>query len=344
MFSPNTRTILSGFLVSTLLTAPIGAAPPTLGQPGRQPTPSFKVVPLPKATPSVITPVQPQGTPRGRSVPRMTLPKTPLPKVTLPSTLARQPLTAPGTSSNVGAQAPRVIGGQGVVINAIPRVPRDVPQGPRDQARHALEERERIGYVSNIFRPQDADWGGPLPWNWGQADPGAPADPAPHPDANVDAGPTAWDWVAIGLSAAALARANQGGGGSVGYPIVCPTPSVVEQFVAETPSPAGEPRAVGIPSIDTEAVDADLPRIEVGKSFELPGNGLGDKPGRVALKIGSVFVECRVETWSTTGLKASVPRVVLDGPAAAEIIVAQANGALLAQLDAVVEPIARRAP
>ena len=177
-----------------------------------------------------------------------------------------------------------------------------------------------------------------------------PADPegdpvpeaAPPADPGVQDGPTPWDWVAIGLGAAALVRSNQGGGCSVGQPIICHDPVVVphtvvvERVVTEAPL-ASEPQVDPVASTTSTSADA-LPRLQSGKQFELPGQGLGTSAGRVALKIGPVYVECRVDAWADAGFKATVPPVILAEDAPAELLVAASDGKPLVRLDVLLVP------
>jgi hypothetical protein len=186
---------------------------------------------------------------------------------------------------------------------------------------------------------------------------GAAAEPGP---AVVDAGPTAWDWVAIGLAAAAFAdgiadRRTGGSGGGRGIvverPIVQAVPAEPPVVVAE---PIGPARSVVIEEIVTTAEGAlvaetrldttqtgvsvgepvaendPLPKVWAGEGFELPARGLGGTPGKVAMKIGVVILECPVTAWTDEGLRATVPPTTIASATRADLIVALADGSVAA--------------
>ena len=192
--------------------------------------------------------------------------------------------------------------------------------------------------------PRDPAPGDPAP---GDGAPGAdmPADPAPPV---VGPGPTAWDWVAIGLSAAAFADGLGGrhGGCYAGdgvvierpfvrtvpadpivvysEPVAPAQPVVIEETVATTESAVvvGKPAA----AVATE----QLPQLRVGEGFELPARGLGGTKGRTAVKVGAVILECTVDAWTDAGLRATVPAATLDAATKADLIVALADGTVAA--------------
>jgi hypothetical protein len=192
--------------------------------------------------------------------------------------------------------------------------------------------------------PRDPAPGEPAP---GDGAPGAdmPADPAPPV---VGPGPTAWDWVAIGLSAAAFADGLGGrhGGCYAGdgvvierpfvrtvpadpivvysEPVAPAQPVVIEETVATTESAVvvGKPAA----AVATE----QLPQLRVGEGFELPARGLGGTKGRTAVKVGAVILECTVDAWTDAGLRATVPAATLDTATKADLIVALADGTVAA--------------
>ena len=197
--------------------------------------------------------------------------------------------------------------------------------------------------------PRDPAPGEPAPGGGapGGGAPGAdmPADPAPPV---VGAGPTAWDWVAIGLSAAAFADGLGGrhGGCYAGEglvierpfvrtvpadpivvysePVAPAQPVVIEETVVPAPSAV----VVGKPAAATQA--EPLPQLRVGEGFELPAQGLGGAQGRVAVKVGVVILECAVRTWTEAGLQATVPAATLDAATKADLIVARADGTVAA--------------
>jgi hypothetical protein len=185
------------------------------------------------------------------------------------------------------------------------------------------------------------------------ADPAVPADPAPPV---ADAGPTAWDWVAIGLAAAAFADglADRRGGFSpdsgvvIERPLVQAVPAdpiiVHHEVVSATPAPGVETVVISEPVQpvgpiveDSPAADAAttasteaLPQLRVGEGFQLPATGLGGSQGRVAVKVGVVILECPVSVWNEAGLAATVPATTLEAATRADLIVALADGSVAA--------------
>jgi hypothetical protein len=192
--------------------------------------------------------------------------------------------------------------------------------------------------------PRDPAPGEPAP---GDGAPGAdmPADPAPPV---VGPGPTAWDWVAIGLSAAAFADGLGGrhGGCYAGDGVVIERPFVrtvpadpivvysepvapaQPVVIEETVTTAESAVVVGNPAAATQA--EPLPQLRAGEGFELPAQGLGGTQGRVAVKVGVVILECVVRTWTEAGLRATVPAATLDTATKADLIVALADGTVAA--------------
>ncbi len=263
-------------------------------------------------------------------------PKT-LPPMKLPPAVKTLPNIVPPKALPPKLVKPKLAPPKFVLPANPPRLPPAAPQDP--EAR----------------RPMNGNWGGPLPWDWGQGDADVPADPeldpvpdgAPPPEPGVQDGPTPWDWVAIGLGAAALLRSDRGGNCSVGQPIVCHDPVVVQQpviierVVTEAPSASAATNEESVPPASKDA--SNLPRLESGKSFELPGNRLGTTAGRVALKIGPVFAECRVDSWSDMGFKATVPPIVLAEAAVAELIAAAVDGTPLVRMDVRLVPAGQTA-
>lgn len=174
---------------------------------------------------------------------------------------------------------------------------------------------------------------------------GMPRDPAPPV---VGAGPTAWDWVAIGLSAAAFVdgRGGRHGGCYVGDGLVIerpiartvpadplvvysePVAGVEPVVIEETRVTPESAVVVGKPAAATQA--ESLPQLRAGEGFELPAQGLGGAQGRVAVKVGVVILECAVRTWTEAGLQATVPAATLDAATKADLIVALADGTVAA--------------
>lgn len=185
------------------------------------------------------------------------------------------------------------------------------------------------------------------------ADPAVPADPVPPV---ADAGPTAWDWVAIGLAAAAFVdgRADRRGGCCpdsgvvIERPLVQTVPAdpiiVHHEVVSATPAPGVEtvvnsepvqpagPLVEDSPAADsaTTASTEPLPQLRVGEGFQLPAKGLGGSQGRVAVKVGVVILECPVSVWNEAGLAATVPATTLEAATRADLIVALADGKVAA--------------
>ena len=192
--------------------------------------------------------------------------------------------------------------------------------------------------------PRDPAPGGGAP---GGGAPGTdmPADPAPPA---VGAGPTAWDWVAIGLSAAAFADGLGGrhGGCYAGDGVVIERPFVrtvpadpivvysepvapaLPVVIEETVTTAESAVVVGKPA--AAAATEQLPQLRVGEGFELPARGLGGTKGRTAVKVGAVILECTVDAWTDAGLRATVPAATLDAATKADLIVALADGTVAA--------------
>jgi len=67
-----------------------------------------------------------------------------------------------------------------------------------------------------------------------------------------------------------------------------------------------------------------------GEPFTLPAAGLGTEQGRVAVKIGAMILECPVTAWTEAGLAATLPVMAVAGPAKADLLVALADGTLVA--------------
>jgi hypothetical protein len=327
MFSRIFHAGLSACLIASLVASPIVAAPPLSIRPASpviKPMQQFhkKIAPISKTPQPIVMP------PTTKATPKVTPPTFVKPRVVTPLVTPKlKPTVTPPKLVTPKFNPPKFV----------------LPANPPRFAPPAEEADQR--------RPMNGGWAGPLPWDWGQGDADVPADPegdpvpeaAPPADPGVQDGPTPWDWVAIGLGAAALVRLNEGGGCSVGQPMIChdpvvvPQTVVVERVVTEPSSgvPAPGPSAE-VPTVSSQ--ESNLPRLESGKPFELPGNGLGASAGRVALKIGPVYAECRVDTWIDTGLKATVPPVVLAEAAPAELLVAGADGKPLVRLDVLVVP------
>lgn len=308
MFARRFQSCLTICLAMSLVASPLVAAPPMQAKPApspfKIPPPQMKVTPVPKTPPRITLPPAakkfPKVVPPPASPPKFVTPKFTTPKFVLPANPPRLP----------------------------------PPSSPKVEPR----------------QPLNGNRAGPLPWDWGQADAEVPAEPdpdpvpegAPPPEPGIQDGPTPWDWVAIGLGAAALMRSHEGGGCSVGQPIVChdpvvvPQPVIIERVVTEVPAASAATKKESAPPAFKDG--SNLPRLEPGKSFELPGKGLGVAAGRVALKIGPVFVECRVDAWSDTGFKATVPLVALAETAVAELLTAAADGTPLVRMDVLIVP------
>jgi len=253
-----------------------------------------------------------------------------------------------------------------------PSGPRTIVEGPRRRIR--IDGRPDAAVANGVvdvspgrFELADSDRDGVPDWreqlddrvivgNGGNGNDDA-AEPGP---AVVDAGPTAWDWVAIGLAAAAFAdgiadRRTGGSGGGRGIvverPIVQAVPAEPLVVVEEH---SGTARSVLIEEIGTTAEGAlvaethldttptgvsvgepvaendPLPQVWAGEGFELPARGLGGTPGKVAMKIGAVILECPVQAWTDAGLRATVPPTTIASATRADLIVAFADGSVAA--------------
>ena len=372
--------------VATATAVPTLAGPPAFANPGRKPSaPPARVVPKPvlqiqprfnppqgsrtvsprfpigrPGTPMVkptvpvfkptIRPTQPTFKPTAPLV-RPTPPaiRPNVPTVTVPSPGLAQPLFAP-------RRIPLVFppeGGVAAMAAAAAVQPSDLVREDRI--------REDLG-PGNLPVLDEGHAGG----GDGAANPPVAGDPGA-------AGPTAWDWVAIGLSAAALADSlADRGGGFVNGGVVVERPIVQTVPVAETvvirdqPVVVHEERivvqeqpvvvheepvvvldeqvtvaeqpdvtAIGEPTVvETPAPAAAQPRpqLRVGTAFELPAKGLGAKPGRVAVKVGAVILECPVSNWNDGGLRATVAEMTLAAATPADLIVALADGAVAARI------------
>jgi hypothetical protein len=251
--------------------------------------------------------------------------------------------------------------------------------GPRPRRRIPIDGRPDAAIANGVvnvspvdvspgrFEPADSDRDGVPDWreqlddrgivgNGGNGNGDAP-EPGP---AVVDAGPTAWDWVAIGLAAAAFAdgiadRRSGGSGGGRGIvverPIVQAVPAEPLVVVEEH---SGTARSVVIEEIGTTAEGAlvaetrfdttptgvsvgepvaendPLPQVWAGEGFELAARGLGGTPGKLAMKIGAVILECPVQAWTDAGLRATVPPTTIASATRADLIVAFADGSVAA--------------
>lgn len=180
-----------------------------------------------------------------------------------------------------------------------------------------------------------------------------PAPPAADPVSPVaDAVPTAWDWVAIGLAAAAfadgLADRRQGSGGDavvIERPIVQVVPAdpvVKEHTVSPQPVVSEETGAVAetVSSIEEPAAKP-LPQLRAGEGFHLPTMGLGRPQGRVAVKVGAVILECPVTAWNEAGIEATVPATTLAAATRADLIVALSDGKVAAVVPVEMLPAAQ---
>jgi hypothetical protein len=114
---------------------------------------------------------------------------------------------------------------------------------------------------------------------------------------------------------------------------------VVEERMASPPiAAASESLAPGVTLVSGPVAIAkpdaaeDLAELVAGQGFELPARGLGVEPGRVAIKVGPIFVECRVDAWNDTGLAATVPEVALAEATPAELLAAAADGTPLVRM------------
>jgi len=381
--------------VATATAVPTLAGPPAFANPGRKPiAPPARVVPKPvlqiqprfnppqgsrtvsprfpigrPGTPMVkptvpvfkptIRPTQPTFKPTAPLV-RPTPPaiRPNVPTVTVPSPGLAQPLFAP-------RRIPLVFpleGGVAAMAAAAAVQPSDLVR--EDRIREDLGP-GNLPVVLDVGHAGGGD---------GAANPPVAGDPGA-------AGPTAWDWVAIGLSAAALADSlADRGGGFVNGGVVVERPIVQTVPVAETvvirdqPVVVHEERilvqeqpvvvheesvvvpdeqvtvaeqpdvtAIGEPTVvETPAPAAAQPRpqLRVGTAFELPAKGLGAKPGRVAVKVGAVILECPVSNWNDGGLRATVAEMTLAAATPADLIVALADGAVAARIPVDLRPAA----
>jgi len=237
--------------------------------------------------------------------------------------------------------------------------PRTAAEGPRDRLKDARPGAPLANRVVDVrpgrFELADSDGDGVPDWrenlndliivgNGGNGD----GDAAEDGPAVVDAGPTPWDWVAIGLAAAAFAdgiadRRTGGSGGGRGivveHPIVQAVPAeppvVVEEIVtAAEGAPVAETRLdttqTGVSVGEPVAENDPLPQVWAGEGFELPAQGLGGTPGKVAMKIGAVILECPVTAWTDAGLRATVPPTTIAAATRADLIVALADGSVAA--------------
>lgn len=360
-----------------------------IGRPG---TPMVKpTVPVFKPT---IRPTQPTFKPTGPLV-RPTPPaiRPNVPTVTVPSPGIAQPLIGrrefvpkdraqapqPGP---IGQAIDQAVDGRKPVFAPRRRVPLEfAPQMrvPLDTAAGgAVQPGDLVRIREDLDRDNDGVVDAFEPGNLPVLDEGhaGGGDGAANPPVAGDpgaAGPTAWDWVAIGLSAAALADSlADRGGGFVNGGVVVERPIVQTVPVAETvvirdqPVVVHEERivvqeqpvvvheepvvvpdeqvtvaeqpdvtAIGEPAVvETPAPAAAQPRpqLRVGTAFELPAKGLGAKPGRVAVKVGAVILECPVSNWNDGGLRATVAEMTLAAATPADLIVALADGAVAARI------------
>jgi len=359
-----TRLILTLTLVVTLLT-PVHAGPPAPFSPKSKAFTPPKFVPgarpaTPRIQPRFVPPQSLGGRGNGPISggsrppvssfrPPVVNPRPPVVNPRPPVANLRPPVVVPQVIPG-GAQRP-ANGPGGVRPMNVPAgfLPGDRNPGVRDD----LEPRDSDG--DGVPDIRDPDRLGPslvAPDGRG-ADPAVPADPAPPV---ADAGPTAWDWVAIGLAAAAFVdgRADRRGGFSpdsgvvIERPLVQTVPAdpiiVHHEVVSATPAPGvetvviSEPVHPAGPTVeDSAAADSattastePLPQLRVGEGFQLPATGLGGSQGRVAVKVGVVILECPVSVWNETGLAAAVPATTLEAATRADLIVALADGKVAA--------------
>jgi hypothetical protein len=339
------RSILTLTLVVTLLT-PVHAAPPALFNPQSKTLTTRKFVP--GGRPAAI-----------KAPPRFVVPQTavviraaPVPNVKPPVVNLKPPVV----NLKPPVIVPKAIPGGALLPIARPaedRLRDRIPGLRDDVARLELPDSDRDG-VPDFRDPERFDPGLVDLGDGGGADPADPADPAPPV---ADAGPTAWDWVAIGLAAAAFAdgRADRHGGGCPGGGVVIERPLVqtvpadpiivYDEAVTVTPAPSGDAIVISEPGPTASPADEDspaaaesavaagpepLPQLRAGEGFQLPAKGLGGKQGRVAVKIGVVILECPVTVWNEAGLEAAVPATTLEAAASADLIVALADGTIAA--------------
>ena len=253
-----------------------------------------------------------------------------------------------------------------------PSGPLSVMAGPRPRRRIPIDGRPNAAVATGVVNVSPVDLSSariqPMP-DWGQqlvdripeGNGGNGNGDAPEPGpAVVDAGPTAWDWVAIGLAAAAFADGiadRRSGGSGEGRGIVVERP-IVQAVPAEplvvVEEHSGTARSVVIEEIGTTAEGAlvaetrfdttptgvsvgepvaendPLPQVWAGEGFELAARGLGGTPGKLAMKIGAVILECPVQAWTDAGLRATVPPTTIASATRADLIVAFADGSVAA--------------
>jgi hypothetical protein len=384
--------------VATATAVPTLAGPPALANPGRKP-----IAPPARVTPKPVLQIQPrfnppQGSrtvsprfPIGRPGTPMVKPTVPVFKPTIRPTQPTFKPTAPLVRPTPPAIRPNVptvtVPSPGLAqpLFAPRRIPLVFPPegGVAAMAAAAAAAAVQPGVDTLRIREDlDRDNDGVVdafePGNLPVLDEGhaGGGDGAANPPVAGDpgaAGPTAWDWVAIGLSAAALADSlADRGGGFVNGGVVVERPIVQTVPVAETvvirdqPVVVHEERivvqeqpvvvheesvvvpdeqvtvaeqpdvtAIGEPTVvETPAPAAAQPRpqLRVGTAFELPAKGLGAKPGRVAVKVGAVILECPVSNWNDGGLRATVAEMTLAAATPADLIVALADGAVAARI------------
>jgi len=372
--------------VATATAVPTLAGPPALANPGRKP-----IAPPARVTPKPVLQIQPrfnppQGSrtvsprfPIGRPGTPMVKPTVPVFKPTIRPTQPTFKPTAPLVRPTPPAIRPNVptvtVPSPGLAqpLFAPRRIPLVFPPEGGVAAMAAAAAVQPSDLVREDRIREDLGPGNLPVLDEGHAGGG---DGAANPPVAGDpgaAGPTAWDWVAIGLSAAALADSlADRGGGFVNGGVVVERPIVQTVPVAETvvirdqPVVVHEERivvqeqpvvvheepvvvpdeqvtvaeqpdvtAIGEPTVvETPAPAAAQPRpqLRVGTAFELPAKGLGAKPGRVAVKVGAVILECPVSNWNDGGLRATVAEMTLAAATPADLIVALADGAVAARI------------
>lgn len=361
---PLTRSILT-LTFAAAIVAPAHAAPPTFGTQGRQ---TFAAKPLPRtaggiapkpvqnvaprlnppqsfggfkpAVPTVkpgipvVKPSVPAFKPRPMSpivvkpAHPVIRPNVPVFKPTTPTITVRPPAAVPKPKQDRDFV---LKDGRGPI--AIPGVGAAQPGSSPIHIDPALDANGN-GRI-DVFEPGNLpvlDVGGNAAGNNGNANPPVVG------NANAN-GPTAWDWVAIGLSAAALADslAHRHDGYYVNDGVVIDRPLVqtvpytetvpLTETVTETIIIHEEPLMVR-----EQPLAEPLPQLRVGSAFELPAKGLGTTRGRVAVKIGAVILECPVAAWSDAGFSATVAPVTLDAATKADLIVALADGTVAAKI------------
>jgi len=372
--------------VATATAVPTLAGPPAFANPGRKPS-----APPARVTPKPVLQIQPrfnppQGSrtvsprfPIGRPGTPMVKPTVPVFKPTIRPTQPTFKPTAPLVRPTPPAIRPNVptvtVPSPGLAqpLFAPRRIPLVFPPEGGVAAMAAAAAVQPSDLVREDRIREDLGPGNLPVLDVGHAGGG---DGAANPPVAGDpgaAGPTAWDWVAIGLSAAALADSlADRGGGFVNGGVVVERPIVQTVPVAETvvirdqPVVVHEERivvqeqpvvvheepvvvpdeqvtvaeqpdvaAIGEPAVvETPAPAAAQPRpqLRVGTAFELPAKGLGAKPGRVAVKVGAVILECPVSNWNDGGLRATVAEMTLAAATPADLIVALADGAVAARI------------